>query len=243
MQRLAAKKTAAFARPAACTVLVTLITLAAHAPAQALDVVRSQRALADVPTRLAPAPGAPSTTLRPQSPSGSLTPRTQDTNLQRNAGPQTILREAEVPKERLEQTRALLVELKAQPTPEQAISIDLPADVLFDFDKADLRADAAPSLDKAAELIKSYASAPLTVLGHTDGKGTDAYNDALSLRRAEAVARALQRQTNRPARVEGRGKREPVAPNTTPDGRDDPQGRQLNRRVQILIGVPTKEGR
>ena len=186
MRRLAIRSAAA---PAWHTVLVIVLMALVGLPlAHALDVVRSQRALADVPTRLAPAPGAPSTTLRPQQPTGGLTPRTQDTTLQRNAGPQTILREAEVPKERLEQTRALLVELKARPTPEQAISIDLPADVLFDFDKADLRADAGPSLDKAAELIKSYASAPLTVLGHTDGKGTDAYNDALSLRRAEAVA-------------------------------------------------------
>ena len=172
MRRLAIRSAAA---PAWHTVLVIVLMALVGLPlAHALDVVRSQRALADVPTRLAPAPGAPSTTLRPQQPTGGLTPRTQDTTLQRNAGPQTILREAEVPKERLEQTRALLVELKARPTPEQAISIDLPADVLFDFDKADLRADAGPSLDKAAELIKSYASAPLTVLGHTDGKGTDA---------------------------------------------------------------------
>lgn len=224
-------------------VSLALVVLAWALPVAAQEVVRSGRALADVPTRLVPASGAPATTLRKREPAGGLVSRTQDTTLQRSAGPQTILREAEVPKERLEQTRALLVELKARPTPEQAISIDLPADVLFDFDKAELRADAAPSLDKAAELIKSYATAPLSVLGHTDGKGTDAYNDALSLRRAEAVARALQRQTQRQARVEGRGKREPIAPNTTPDGRDDPQGRQLNRRVQILIGVPTKEGR
>ena len=207
-------------------------------PAQALEVVRSGRALAEVPTRLAPAAGAPNTVLRPQSATSSLASSTQDTQLRSHSGPQTILREAEVPKERLEQTRALLVELKARPTPEQAISIDLPADVLFDFDKAELRPDAAPSLEKASELIKSYATAPLAVVGHTDGKGTDAYNDALSLRRAEAVARALQGRTGRQARVEGRGKREPVAPNTTPDGRDDPQGRQLNRRVQILIGKP-----
>ena len=160
MRRLAIRSAAA---PAWHTVLVIVLMALVGLPlAHALDVVRSQRALADVSTRLAPAPGAPSTTLRPQQPTGGLTPRTQDTTLQRNAGPQTILREAEVPKERLEQTRALLVELKARPTPEQAISIDLPADVLFDFDKADLRADAGPSLDKAAELIKSYASAPLT---------------------------------------------------------------------------------
>lgn len=222
---------------------VLAVSLAACGPAQALDVVRSGRTLADVPTRLAPARTAPATTLRPQETSGALTSRTQDTALQRKTGPQTVLREAEVPPQRLEQTRALLVELKAQPTLEQAISIDLPADVLFDFDKAELRPDATASLTKAAELIKSYATAPLSVLGHTDSKGADAYNDALSLRRAEAVARALQQQTGRQARVEGKGKRHPVAPNTTPDGRDDPDGRQLNRRVQILIGVPAKEGR
>lgn len=229
--------------PGVACACLAMVAAACALPAAALDVVRSGRALADVPTRLVPASGAQSTALRPQEQGGGLVGRTQSTTLQRSGGPQTILREAEVPKERLEVTRALLVELKAQPTPEQAISIDLPADVLFDFDKAELRADAAPSLAKAAELIKSYATAPLAVLGHTDGKGTDAYNNALSLRRAEAVARALQQQTRRQARVEGLGKRQPVAPNTTPDGRDDPQGRQLNRRVQILIGVPSKEGR
>ena len=217
------------------------LATASAGPAAAQEVVRSGRTLAGTPTRLEPAPGAPSTTLHPQAQGGGLAARTQDTRLQRSGGPETILREAEVPRERLQATRALLAALKARPTPEQAISIDLPADVLFDFDKAELRADAAPSIAKAAELIQSYATAPLTVLGHTDGKGTDAYNDALSLRRAEAVARALQQQTGRSARVEGRGKRQPVAPNTTPDGRDDPQGRQLNRRVQILIGVPGKE--
>ena len=174
---------------------------------------------------------------------GGLVSSTRDTTLQRRAAPQTMLREAEVPPARLEQTRALLVELKARPTPEQAISIDLPADVLFDFDKSDLRADAAAPLNKAGELIKSYATAPLTVRGHTDAKGSDAYNDALSLRRAQAVARALHAQTGRQAAVQGLGKRQPVAPNTTPDGRDDPVGRQLNRRVQILIGLPDKEGR
>lgn len=231
------------ARGAVAACLLAAAALGVPGAAAALEVVRSGRALADVPTRLVPASGAPSTALHPQPSAGGLVGRTHDTTLQRSAGPQTILREAEVPPQRLEQTRALLAELKARPTPEQAISIDLPADVLFDFDKSELRPDAAPSLDKAAELIKSYATAPLTVLGHTDGKGTDAYNDALSLRRAEAVARALQQATGRQARVQGRGKRQPVAPNTTPDGRDDPQGRQLNRRVQILIGVPPKEGR
>ena len=172
--------------------VVALLLAASAEPVQAMEVVRSSRSLAAVPTQLSPAPGAPSTDLSAHRPAGGLVSSTRDTTLQRRVAPQTMLREAEVPPARLEQTRALLVELKAQPTPEQAISIDLPADVLFDFDKAELRPDATASLTKAAELIKSYATAPLSVLGHTDGKGTDAYNDALSLRRAEAVARAQQ---------------------------------------------------
>ena len=222
-------------RAGPCLVLAALVVSGGGAGAQ--EVVRSGRALADAPTQLVPAPAAPLTTLRPQAQPGGLAERTQDTTLRASAGPQTVLREAEVPKARLQLTRALLAELNARPTPEQAIAIDLPADVLFDFDQAVLRADAAPTVAKASDLIKSYASAPIVVLGHTDGKGTDAYNDALSLRRAQAVAHALQQQTGRLARTEGRGKREPVAPNVTAQGSDDPQGRQRNRRVQILIGV------
>ncbi|WP_312791505.1 OmpA family protein [Diaphorobacter nitroreducens] len=184
-----------------------------------------------------PADAAPLTQLQQHVTHGGLVPRETETRLQAAAGPATLLRAAEVPPQRLEQTRALLVELQAQPTPEQAISIDLPAHVLFDFDKAELRADAARSLDKAAELLKSYPQAPIDVVGHTDGKGSDAYNDALSQRRAAAVAAALQSRTGRPIATRGMGKRQPVAPNTTPDGRDDPDGRQRNRRVQIVIGA------
>ena len=205
--------------------------------AQGFIVDRSGRPLAQVSTQLRAVNDAPSTQLRPQNVTGSLAPQGPATQLQPQAGPVTMLREAEVPPARLEQTRALLLELKAQPTPQQAISVDLPADVLFDFDKASLRPDAAAPLDKAAELVKSYPQAPLTVVGHTDSKGTDAYNDELSQRRADTVAQALQQRTTRLPQARGSGEREPIAPNATPDGRDDPQGRQLNRRVQILIGA------
>lgn len=231
----------ASATRAALCALCTLCVASLAPPAQGLEVVRSARSLAHTPTRLAPALSAPQTALRPQGAEGSLAPRAQETALQSARGPATVLREAEVPRERLAQTRVLLAELQARTTPQQAIAVDLPADVLFDFDKADLRADATGPLHKAAELIKSYPTAPLQVLGHTDGKGTDAYNDALSLRRAQAVAHALQAHTGRQAGVQGLGKREPIAPNTTPEGRDDPEGRQRNRRVQILIGLPQQQ--
>lgn len=223
--------------PAWQAVLWAACCAAVASAAQTLEVRRSRQSLAATPTHLQPADAAPLTQLQPHVTHGGLVPRETETRLQAAAGPATLLRAAEVPPQRLEQTRALLVELQAQPTPEQAISIDLPADVLFDFDKAELRADAARSLDKAAELLKSYPQAPIDVVGHTDGKGGDAYNDALSQRRAAAVAAALQSHTGRPIATRGMGKRQPVAPNTTPDGRDDPDGRQRNRRVQIVIGA------
>lgn len=213
--------------------------LLAVTPAQALVVQRSDRLLKDVPTRLVVNAAVPATVLRPQATGGALAANTPETRLgsSRNQ-PATALREAEIPPQRLELTRKLLSELNARQTPEQAISIDLPADVLFDFDKADLRPDSAGPLDKAAELVRSYPTAPLRVVGHTDGKGTDAYNDPLSERRAQAVAKALRERTTRQAETEGMGKRQPVAANTTPDGRDDPEGRQRNRRVQILLQPP-----
>ncbi len=223
--------------PAWRAVLWVVCCAAVASAAQTLEVRRSSQSLAATPTHLQPADAAPLTQLQPHVTHGGLVPRETETRLQAAAGPATLLRAAEVPPQRLEQTRALLVELQAQPTPEQAISIDLPADVLFDFDKAELRADAARSLDKAAELLKSYPQAPIDVVGHTDGKGGDTYNDALSQRRAAAVAAALQSRTGRPIATRGMGKRQPVAPNTTPDGRDDPDGRQRNRRVQIVIGA------
>lgn len=206
--------------------------------ASALEVQRSQRMLGQQQTVLAPAVNAPQTVLGVKSESGSHSASGPSTMLQSNKGPQTLLREAEVPPERLERTRVLMQTLNAQPTPQQDISIDLPADVLFDFDKATLRPDATQPLEQAAELAQSYPSAPLLVRGHTDSKGTHAYNDALSLRRAQAVALVLQSKTGRPVKSEGLGKHQPIAPNTTSDGQDNPEGRQQNRRVQILMGLP-----
>ncbi len=234
-QRLRAAK---LARPA-----VFCAALTACFAASALEVNRSSRPLGGELSRLERDTDAPRTTLSPQAVPGGLSPGGPQSSLRPADGPSTVLREAEVPPERLERTRALLQEFKAEPTPEKAISIDLPADVLFDFDKYELRPDAASSLDKAAELIQSYPNAPLLVRGHTDAKGSDAYNDRLSERRAEAVARELQARTGRQPTTEGLGRREPVAPNLTGDGKDNPQGRQLNRRVQILIEVaPVKGG-
>jgi outer membrane protein OmpA-like peptidoglycan-associated protein len=74
--------------------------------------------------------------------------------------------------------------------------------------------------------------------GHADAKGAPAYNRALSKRRAEAVKDYLVKQKRIPASIittRGVGETQPVAPNTTSDGRDNPRGRQQNRRVEITV--------
>ncbi len=130
---------------------------------------------------------------------------------------------------------AALKDLGAKVT-EMEIRIELSADVLFDFDKADLRPEAGPSLDKVAAVLKSYPNAAATIEGHTDSKGDDQYNQGLSERRAASVKQALAaRGASNPITTHGWGEKKPVAPNTKPDGSDDPDGRQKNRRVEITV--------
>ncbi len=107
--------------------------------------------------------------------------------------------------------------------------------VLFDFDKAQVRADAGKVLDALATALQKVPSRAIEVRGHTDAKGSDDYNQALSERRAQAVVAALrQRGVAQDASARGYGEAQPVAPNDV-DGRDNPGGRQLNRRVEIFV--------
>src|SRR3954454_4188303 len=69
--------------------------------------------------------------------------------------------------------------------------IELPADILFDFDKSDIRPEAAAALKQAAELIRQGAKGTIRIEGHTDAKGGPAYNSKLSQRRAASVAKWL----------------------------------------------------
>jgi len=128
------------------------------------------------------------------------------------------------------------IEIKETPT---EVRVDMAADVLFDFDKADLLPKADETLQKAADFIREKAKGggAVRIEGHTDAKGNDAYNQKLSERRAASVkswfvAHAL---SNMKFSTEGFGAKKPVAPNTKPDGSDDPEGRQKNRRVELVI--------
>ena len=116
------------------------------------------------------------------------------------------------------------------------VRIALDADVLFDFDKAELKPAARPSLEKVVAVLKSYPKATARIEGHTDSKGDDRYNQKLSERRAQSVLRYLAAQgASLRMSARGWGETKPVVPNAKPDGGDDPEGRQKNRRVEITI--------
>lgn len=118
------------------------------------------------------------------------------------------------------------------------IHIELAADVLFDFDKANIKPQAAATLKQAASVIRDKAKGVVRIEGHTDAKGSDSYNQRLSGQRANTVKTWLINKEglkNTKFETSGFGAKKPVAPNTKPDGSDDPEGRQKNRRVEIIL--------
>ena len=131
----------------------------------------------------------------------------------------------------VQQVRQAMQDLGAKET-DLEVHVELPADVLFDFDKAEIRADAASALGNVATIIRAYPSGSAALEGHTDAKGDDAYNQRLSERRAESVRRWLADKERIDAgklSARGWGERRPVASN------DTDQGRQKNRRVEVVI--------
>ena len=107
----------------------------------------------------------------------------------------------------------------------------------FDFNKATIKPAFTPVLDEAARLLQDNPAVRVSIEGHTDSIGTVAYNQRLSERRANAVKSYLVSRGVAADRLEtvGYGKSQPIAPNTTPDGRDNPEGRAMNRRVELKI--------
>ena len=111
------------------------------------------------------------------------------------------------------------------------LMVTMPDGILFDTDSAAIRAGLQADLRAMARNLQQYAASTVDVIGHTDNTGSADYNQDLSARRASAVAGVLLEQGVDPARVRsfGRGENEPVATNLTPEGR------QQNRRVEIII--------
>ncbi len=106
--------------------------------------------------------------------------------------------------------------------------------VEFDFDKSEIRPQYHSKLKEAAEFIKKYPGTKFLLAGHTDSKGTDQYNKALSERRAAAVKKYLVEQFGIGAQLlypRGYGESQPIADNATDEGR------QKNRRTEVICGV------
>jgi outer membrane protein OmpA-like peptidoglycan-associated protein len=121
-------------------------------------------------------------------------------------------------------------DLKAQES-DLEVRIELPADVLFDVDKSDIRPDAAKALAHLGIVIRSYTG-PVRLIGHTDSDGSDEHNLGLSQRRAASVRQWLvSREAIDAARLatEGMGEAKPAAPN------DTPANKQRNRRVEVIV--------
>lgn len=122
------------------------------------------------------------------------------------------------------------------PAPREAKRITLRG-INFDFDKSNIKPEFQPVLDEAAQILQENPNIRVTIEGHCDSKGTDAYNDRLSQRRADSVKRYLVSGGVSGSRLEtvGYGESRPIAPNQTPGGRDNPEGRALNRRAELKV--------
>jgi outer membrane protein OmpA-like peptidoglycan-associated protein len=101
--------------------------------------------------------------------------------------------------------------------------------ITFGFDSAEIRPDSEPVLAALYDGLRADSSAAIVIEGHTSSEGSDAYNQRLSERRAEAVVADLVARGLPKNRVgaTGLGEGRPIAPNT------DESGRSLNRRVEV----------
>ena len=117
------------------------------------------------------------------------------------------------------------------PAPVASSKVTYAADAFFDFDKAVLKPEGKAKLDDLVSKVKDINLEVIIAVGHTDSIGTDAYNQKLSVRRAEAVKAYLVSKGIEKNRVytEGKGKKQPVADNKTKEGR------AKNRRVEIEV--------
>jgi outer membrane protein OmpA-like peptidoglycan-associated protein len=112
-----------------------------------------------------------------------------------------------------------------------SIVLNMPSNITFDTDQAEVKSQFYPVLDSVAEVFKEYNRTLIDVVGHTDSAGNDDYNYDLSRRRAASVAQYMSSQELDPNRfsVEGHGERDPIASNATASGK------AKNRRVEITI--------
>ena len=130
----------------------------------------------------------------------------------------------------LTQLRSLVAEITNIKETSRGLVISL-SDILFDVNKATLKPGATNNVEKIAAILNQYPNYNISVEGHTDATGSDAYNQSLSERRAASVREALVAGGVDAGRItsKGFGESQPVASN------DTPAGRQQNRRVEVIV--------
>ncbi len=119
-------------------------------------------------------------------------------------------------------------------TADNQLKLNIPSDVSFDTNRADIKPNFRPILDTFAQGLVKNPAARVTIVGHTDSTGSDAINNPLSVNRAASVRDYLEARgvTKGVIGIDGRGSREPVADNGSAEGR------ARNRRVEIFMAEP-----
>jgi len=117
-------------------------------------------------------------------------------------------------------------------TADNQLKLNVPSDVSFDTNRADIKPNLAPVLDRFAQTLQQNPTTTVRIIGHTDSTGNDAINDPLSINRAASTRQYLAARGVEAGRIaiDGRGSREPIADNGTA------AGRAQNRRVEIYVG-------
>jgi outer membrane protein OmpA-like peptidoglycan-associated protein len=116
-------------------------------------------------------------------------------------------------------------------TDDNRLKLDIPSDISFDTNRAEIKPNMRPVLDSFANSLMNNANAMVTIVGHTDNSGNDAINNPLSVNRAASTREYLVNRGVLSERIsiDGHGSYEPVAPN------DTPANRAKNRRVEIFV--------
>lgn len=114
-------------------------------------------------------------------------------------------------------------------------AISIPTTILFDFDGDIVLPTGTEHLRNVITMLTTAGVTELSVVGHTDARGTEEYNQGLGLRRAQAVALVLSTLGFDKITAGSAGETEPLSPNDLEDGSDNPEGRQDNRRVVIIV--------
>ena len=121
-------------------------------------------------------------------------------------------------------------------TADNRLKINIPSDAGFATNSAVLNANMYPILQRLAQTLNQNPAATVSIVGHTDSTGTDAINNPLSQRRADAAKAYLVSQGVAGSRIatSGAGSTQPIASNATVDGRAQ------NRRVEIFVAEPAR---